>query len=52
MGDVQKVGWSREGTCRGGMYFHGSGLVKLFLFCKFFIVFLSVAKHVYQASII
>lgn len=52
MGDGQKVGWSREGACRRGMYFHGSGLVKLFLFFKFFIVFLSVAKHVYQASII
>lgn len=30
----------------------GSNLVKLFLFIKFFIVFLSVAKHVYEASII
>lgn len=51
MGDSQKVGWSREGACRRGMYFHGCGLVELFLFLSS-IVFLSVAKHVYQASII
>lgn len=49
---VKKVGWSREGACRRVMYFYASGLVKLFLFFKFFIVFLSVAKHVYQASLI